>query len=55
MVTIPIMVPVSDILEIPRQVAVPAFLYGDGFSNMFIPTLGATMAALVMACVSYGK
>ena len=55
MVTMPIMVPVSDILEIPRQVAVLAFQYGDGLSNMFIPTLGATMAALGMARVSYGK
>jgi uncharacterized ion transporter superfamily protein YfcC len=55
MVTMPIMVPVSDILGIPRQVAVLAFQYGDGLSNMFIPTLGATMAALGMARVSYGK
>ncbi|MDC7244668.1 MAG: TIGR00366 family protein, partial [Sphaerochaetaceae bacterium] len=55
MVTMPIMIPVSDILEIPRQVAVLAFQYGDGLSNMFIPTLGATMAALGMARVSYGK
>jgi uncharacterized ion transporter superfamily protein YfcC len=41
--------------KIPRQVAVLAFQYGDGLSNMFIPTLGATMAALGMARVSYGK
>jgi len=55
MVTMPIMVPISDILSIPRQVAVLAFQYGDGLSNMFIPTLGATMAALGMGRVSYGK
>ncbi len=54
MVTMPIMVPVSAILEIPLQVAVLAFQYGDGLSTMFTPTLGATMAAPGVARVCYG-
>lgn len=55
MVTIPIMAPISDLIGLNRQIAVLAFQYGDGFSNMFIPTLGATMASLGIAKVDYGK
>lgn len=36
--TMPIMAPLADILQIPRQVAVLAFQYGDGFSNILWPT-----------------
>ena len=36
--TMPIMAPLSDLLGIERQVAVLAFQYGDGFSNILWPT-----------------
>ncbi|MDO4561666.1 MAG: TIGR00366 family protein [bacterium] len=36
--TIPIMAPLSDILGISRQIAVLAYQYGDGFSNILWPT-----------------
>ncbi|MGI5887857.1 MAG: YfcC family protein [Oscillospiraceae bacterium] len=36
--TMPIMAPLSDLLGISRQVAVLAETFGDGYSNMFIPT-----------------
>ncbi len=36
--TIPIMAPLSDILGISRQIAVLAYQYGDGFSNVLWPT-----------------
>lgn len=36
--TMPIMAPLSDILGIHRQVAVLAYQYGDGFSNILWPT-----------------
>mgnify|MGYP003818186399 FL=1 len=36
--TMPIMAPLSDLLGIPRQVAVQCFQYGDGFSNLLWPT-----------------
>lgn len=36
--TMPIMAPLSDILGIQRQVAVLAYQYGDGFSNILWPT-----------------
>ncbi|MFW5872981.1 MAG: YfcC family protein [bacterium] len=55
MVTMPIMAPIADLIGINRQVAVLAFQYGDGFSNMFIPTLGATMACLGIARIDYGR
>ena len=55
MVTMPIMTPMADLLGINRQVAVLAFQFGDGLSNMMIPTLGATMACLGIARMEYGK
>jgi len=36
--TMPIMAPLSDLLGIKRQVAVLAYQYGDGFSNILWPT-----------------
>lgn len=54
-IVMPLMVPMSDILEIPRQVAVLAFQYGDGFSNCIIPTSGVLMAALGVARVPFEK
>lgn len=37
-VSMPIMAPLSDLLNIPRQVAVLAFQFGDGLSNVLWPT-----------------
>lgn len=34
----PIMVPLADLLEVKRQIAVLAFHFGDGFSNLLWPT-----------------
>jgi uncharacterized ion transporter superfamily protein YfcC len=36
--TMPIMAPLADLLEVKRQVAVLAFQFGDGFSNLLWPT-----------------
>lgn len=54
-VTMPLMAPLSDILGISRQIAVQAFLYGDGFANMVIPTNAVLMGILGMAGVPYDK
>lgn len=51
--TMPIMVGIVDITEMTRQNAVLAFQFGDGFSNIFYPTSGYFMAALVIAKVQY--
>jgi uncharacterized ion transporter superfamily protein YfcC len=51
--TMPIMAPLSDLLGITRQTAVLAFQFGDGFSNLIIPTSGVTMGTLSIAKVFY--
>lgn len=51
--TMPLMAPLSDILEIDRQIAVLAYQFGDGLSNMIIPTSGVTMGILAIAKIPY--
>lgn len=53
--TMPVMVPVSDLVGISRQVAVLAFQYGDSISNSIIPTSGSLMGVLAVAGVPYDK
>ncbi len=53
--TMPIMVPISDILGINRQIAVTAFHYGDGVTNLLTPACGPLMAALAVAKVPFDK
>jgi len=55
MVSMPLMVPLADLLGITRQTAVLAFITGDGFSNMIIPTNGVLMAILGIAMVPFEK
>jgi len=54
-VTLPIMMNVGDLSELPRQITVLAFQFGDGFTNMISPTVGMTMAALALGGVSWKK
>jgi uncharacterized ion transporter superfamily protein YfcC len=51
--TMPIMAPLSDLLGISRQTAVLAFQFGDGLSNLIIPTSGVTMGVLAIAKIPY--
>lgn len=44
--TMPIMAPVADLAGINRQVAVLAFQFGDGFSNLLWPTGCAVMCGI---------
>ena len=53
--TMPIMAPLSDLLGVTRQTAVLAFQFGDGFTNLIIPTSGVTMGVLGMARIPYEK
>lgn len=55
MATMPIIIPLSDIIEVNRQVAVLAFQVGDGLINMVIPTLGGLLAMLALARVPFDK
>ncbi len=52
---IPLIMPMIDIVGMSRQLAVLAFAFGDGFSNVFYPTNVALLIGLSIAHVSYGK
>ncbi|MFA1820841.1 Na+/H+ antiporter NhaC family protein [Virgibacillus oceani] len=54
-IVMPIMAPLADIIEIPRQVAVLAYNMGDGFTNTIAPTSGILMASIAVARVSWVK
>ncbi len=54
-VTMPIMAPVGDIVGISRQVSVLAFQFGDGFSNILIPTNVVLMAILGVVGIPYDR
>jgi uncharacterized ion transporter superfamily protein YfcC len=53
--TMPIMAPLADIVGVHRQVAVLAFQFGDGFSNMVLPTNIVLMAILGFAGVPFDR
>lgn len=53
MTTMPLMVPISDILNINRQMAVLAFQYGDAISNSIFPTSASLMGGLAVAGIPY--
>lgn len=46
-VSMPLMTPVADSIGLNRQIAVLAFQFGDGFSNMFWPTACALECGLM--------
>ena len=54
-VTMPIMAPIADLTEVPRQVAVLAFQFGDGFTNMLVPTNAVLIGILGMAKIPYDR
>ena len=51
----PIMIPLSDIVQVTRQTAVLCFQFGDGFSNSIIPTSTVLMSYLAVTKVPYNK
>ena len=55
MFSMPIMIPVADVCNLNRQIAVLAFQLGDGLSNMIIPMMGGTAAAMQLSKVPFGK
>ena len=54
-VTMPIMAPFSDLIDVSRQATVLAFQFGDGFTNMITPCSGVLMAVLSVARIPYEK
>jgi len=53
--TMPLMAPLADLSGITRQTAVLAYQFGDGFTNMIIPTSGVTVGTLAMAKIPFEK
>jgi uncharacterized ion transporter superfamily protein YfcC len=53
--TIPILVPVSDLLGLSRQVTVLAYQYGAGLCEILTPTNGALMAILAASGVPFNR
>lgn len=51
--TMPVLVPLADLLGLSRQVAVLAYQYGAGLCDLVTPTNGALMAILAAAGVRY--
>jgi len=51
--TVPIVAPLSDLLEVGRQTAITAFHLGDGLFSMLVPTSGVTMGVLSIAQIPY--
>lgn len=52
---IPLIAPIAQAFGISPQLAVMAFAFGDGFSNVFYPTNAVLLISLGLADVSYGK
>jgi uncharacterized ion transporter superfamily protein YfcC len=51
--TMPLLVPLSDLIGLSRQVTVLAYQYGAGLCDLLTPTNGALMAMLAAAGVRY--
>jgi uncharacterized ion transporter superfamily protein YfcC len=51
--TLPVLVPLSDLIGLSRQVTVLAYQYGAGLCELVTPTNGALMAMLAAAGVGY--
>lgn len=55
MVTMPIVVPLSDLLHVPRQAAVSAYQQGSLAAGLMTPTAGSFLAMLAVANVPFGR
>ena len=54
-VTMPIMAPLADLTGVTRQTAVLAYQFGDGFTNMLVPTNALLMGMLALGRVPYQR
>jgi len=53
-VTMPIMSPLATLTGVPQQSAVIAYQFGDGFTNMIVPTSALVMGTLALGKIPYG-
>jgi uncharacterized ion transporter superfamily protein YfcC len=52
---VPILMPLADLVGVTRQIAVSAYTFGDGFSNMAYPTNAALLITLSLTVITYPK
>lgn len=55
LVTMPVLMPVADIVGMSKQLTILAFQFGDGLSNLCFPTMGALIALLSFARIPFDK
>lgn len=53
--TLPILIPLGDVIGLTRQATVLAFQFGDGITNSITPTSGALMGYLAVAQIPYDR
>lgn len=53
--TMPIMAPLADLLNVTRQTSVLAFQLGDAFTNIIVPTSGCLMGVLAIARIEWSR
>ncbi len=53
--TMPIMAPLADLLDVSRQTSVLAFQLGDALTNLIVPTSGCLMGSLAIARIDWSK
>lgn len=54
-VTMPIMAPLAEIVEVTPQTAVLAYQVGDGFTNMIVPTNALLMGMLALGRIPFAR
>jgi uncharacterized ion transporter superfamily protein YfcC len=55
LMTMPVLIPLSDLVGVSRQVCVLSYQYGAVNMDMLVPTNGALMAIIAVAGISYDK
>lgn len=55
LLVIPILMPLADLVNVNRQIAVSAYTFGDGFSNLVYPTNALLLITLSLTVVPYHK
>lgn len=51
----PLLVPLVMLVDISKELAILAFIFGDGYTNVIFPTNGVLLIGLSIASVSYSK
>ena len=54
-VTMPIMAPLADLTRVGRETAILAYQFGDGFTNMIVPTNALLMGMLALGRIPFQR